>query len=98
VTFDLDADATTAPVVTASQQGPLVVLRHVNHPCLLRDSGGFTGIRWLFPVVARWVGHHTLNIYPIRVSGKASAPCPLSIGYVTRCYSEGQRSRLTLIA
>jgi hypothetical protein len=37
--FNLDAHATPTTVVAASQQGSRCVVRHVNHPCLVRDSG-----------------------------------------------------------
>ena len=37
--FNLDANATPATVVAARQQGARYVVRHVNHPCLVRESG-----------------------------------------------------------
>lgn len=70
---DFDTDATTAALVTAGQQGSLFVVRHVNHPHLLRDSAihrnPFDQSVNSGPVDRTT----TLTIYPIRVSGKDGA-------------------------
>jgi hypothetical protein len=68
VTWDLNANATSAAFVATAQQGSRFVVRHVNHPYLCLDSRRVPMINSVR--AARGVGDHSTTLYPIRVSGK----------------------------
>ena len=68
--LDLDANATATTVVPAGQQSSRVVVRHVNHPCLVDDSGASTGIGWLVAARPLPRGSNQTHYIPYRGMGK----------------------------
>ena len=70
VAWDLNANATSAALVAAAQQGSRLVVRHVNRPYLCLDPrGALMLISFGLPVILA-----AATIYPIRVYSKDPGP------------------------